>query len=178
MTSVRSTRGRRIPIVEVKERRGGRDQLGCVIRTLIPKGSVLNIDTTSPFSARSGHATTAVRRMRRGDLPSDFANRYGGSSLMHRGDRREPIFRANADRQFLLDVLGEAFAKTNWPESGEAKAERCVRKRTAWQGVRETDLRRRQSDPTRIRIARRLWAETTMTLASMERRLQLGLGRM
>jgi hypothetical protein len=89
--------------------------------------------------------------MRRGDLPSDFANRYGGSSLMHRGNRREPIFRANADRRRFLDAQGEAFAKTDWPESGEAKAERWVRKNTARRGGRKTN--RPASHPPKARAA-------------------------
>ena len=34
--------------------------------------------------------------------------------VMNRGDRREPIFRDDADRQRFLDTLGEACAKTDW----------------------------------------------------------------
>ena len=33
---------------------------------------------------------------------------------MNRGDRREPIFRAEADRQRFLETLGQACAKTQW----------------------------------------------------------------
>ena len=34
--------------------------------------------------------------------------------LMNRGDRREPIFGDDEDRQRFLDTLGEACAKTGW----------------------------------------------------------------
>ena len=34
--------------------------------------------------------------------------------VMNRGDRREPIFRDEADRKRFLDTLGEACAKTDW----------------------------------------------------------------
>src|SRR6185369_3850253 len=34
--------------------------------------------------------------------------------VMNRGDRREPIFRDDADRQRFLETLGEACVKTGW----------------------------------------------------------------
>lgn len=34
--------------------------------------------------------------------------------MMNRGDRREPIFRDDADRQRFLATLGEACGKTGW----------------------------------------------------------------
>src|SRR5437868_3241665 len=34
--------------------------------------------------------------------------------LMNRGDRREPIFRSDQDRQLFLDTLDEACSKTGW----------------------------------------------------------------
>src|SRR5437773_426017 len=34
--------------------------------------------------------------------------------LMNRGDRREPIFKDDADRQRFLETLGEACSKTDW----------------------------------------------------------------
>ena len=34
--------------------------------------------------------------------------------LMNRGDRREPIFKDDRDRQRFLETLGEACAKTGW----------------------------------------------------------------
>jgi len=38
--------------------------------------------------------------------------------LMNRGDRREPIFRDDADRQRFLETLAEACAKTDWQVHG------------------------------------------------------------
>ena len=61
-------------------------------------------------------------------------------------------------------------------ESGEAKAERLVQeelKRLRW---REEELgRRRKGDPGKVRIARRLRQETTMTLAWIAHRLNMGV---
>src|SRR5216110_1082292 len=34
--------------------------------------------------------------------------------LMNRGDRREPIFKDDADRRRFLETLGEACARTSW----------------------------------------------------------------
>jgi putative transposase len=34
--------------------------------------------------------------------------------VMNRGDRREPIFQAKADRRRSLETLAEASAKTGW----------------------------------------------------------------
>ena len=41
---------------------------------------------------------------------------YAGAvyHLMNRGDRREPIFRDDEDRQKFLTTLGEACLKTGW----------------------------------------------------------------
>ena len=33
---------------------------------------------------------------------------------MNRGDRREPIFREESDREMFLQTLGQACAKTEW----------------------------------------------------------------
>ena len=34
--------------------------------------------------------------------------------VMNRGDRREPIFKDDADREHFLETLGQACAKTGW----------------------------------------------------------------
>ena len=41
---------------------------------------------------------------------------YAGAiyHVMNRGDRREPIFKDDADRQCFLTTLGETCAKTGW----------------------------------------------------------------
>ena len=38
--------------------------------------------------------------------------------VMNRGDRREPIFKDDADRQRWVETLGECCAKTNWQIGG------------------------------------------------------------
>ena len=61
-------------------------------------------------------------------------------------------------------------------ESGEVKAERLVRAELAKLGCQEADLtQRRKGDPGEVRIARRGRVETTMTLAWIARRLQMGV---
>ena len=49
-------------------------------------------------------------------MPRKLRIEYEGAiyHLMNRGDRREPIFRDDADRQRFLETLGEASAKTGW----------------------------------------------------------------
>ena len=71
--------------------------------------------------------------------------------LMNRGDRREPIFRDDTDRQRFLETLGQACGKTDW----QVHAFCLMSKR-------------------KLRIARRLREETTMTLAWIARRLRMG----
>lgn len=41
---------------------------------------------------------------------------YAGAiyHLMNRGDRKEPIFRDDGDREQFLETLGEACVKTGW----------------------------------------------------------------
>jgi len=61
-------------------------------------------------------------------------------------------------------------------ESGEAKAERLVREELTKRRWTEADLaQRRKGDPGKVRIARRLRAETTMTLAWIAQRLRMGV---
>jgi len=61
-------------------------------------------------------------------------------------------------------------------ESGEAKAERLVREELAKLKWKDADLaKRRKGDPGKVRIARRLRRETTMTLAWIAQRLQMGV---
>jgi Transposase IS200 like len=49
-------------------------------------------------------------------MPRPLRIEYEGAvcQVMSRGDRREPIFRDDADRQRFLETLGEASAKTDW----------------------------------------------------------------
>jgi REP element-mobilizing transposase RayT len=49
-------------------------------------------------------------------MPRQLRIEYPGAiyHVMNRGDRREPIFRDDADRHRFLETLGEACAKTDW----------------------------------------------------------------
>ena len=49
-------------------------------------------------------------------MPRQLRIQYEGAiyHLMNRGDRREPIFKDDADRKRFLETLGEACAKTEW----------------------------------------------------------------
>jgi REP element-mobilizing transposase RayT len=49
-------------------------------------------------------------------MPRPLRIEYEGAvyHVMNRGDRREPIFRDDADRLRFLDTLGETCAKTEW----------------------------------------------------------------
>ena len=49
-------------------------------------------------------------------MPRKLRVQYPGAiyHVMNRGDRREPIFKDDADRQRFLETLGEACAKTGW----------------------------------------------------------------
>jgi len=61
-------------------------------------------------------------------------------------------------------------------ESGEAKAERLVREELAKLGWTEAEVaQRRKGDPGKVRIARRLRRETTMTLSWIAARLKMGV---
>lgn len=177
-------------------------------------------------------------------MPRALRIEYEGAfyHVLNRGDRREPIFRDDADRKRFLETLGEACAKTDWqvhalclmanhfhlvvetPKgnlvagmkwflgtytvrfnrrhklfghlfSGRYKAlvvdatspgyfrKVCeyvhlnpVREELAKLGWKEADLtQRRKGDPGKVRIARQLRQETTMTLAWIAQRLQMGV---
>jgi putative transposase len=63
--------------------------------------------------------------------------------VMNRGDRREPIFRDDADWQRFVNTLGEACGKTGWQV--HAHAEEIVvkeMKRRRWGGAVEAPSQR------------------------------------
>ena len=111
---------------------------------------------------------------------------------MDRDDRREAILCDEADRQWFVETLGEACAKTGWrvpayvllgahhygaelQEGEEEKAERVVQEELARQGWSEQDLGEwAKTDHRKARLERRLRAETTMTLVWVAHRLQMG----
>lgn len=72
-------------------------------RLQVTKGSVLTIDTGPRFLS-----LTAMPRRLRVEYPGAIYH------LLNRGDRREPIFRSEKDRELFLQTLGQACAKTDW----------------------------------------------------------------
>jgi len=94
--------------------------------------------------------------------------------------RRGWFFGEDALKEELLAHASERVGAQHYgadrQESGEAKAERLVREELVKLGWEESDLaKRRKGDPGKVRIARRLRAETTMTLAWIARRLHMGV---
>jgi REP element-mobilizing transposase RayT len=121
---------------------------------------------------------------------------------MSRGGRQEPIFRDDEDRQKFIATLGEACAKTGWqvhalwlmrnhfhlvletPEGNlvagmkwflgtyTGRFNREALKRRRWT---EKDLSRRpKGDLVKVKLAARLREQTTMTVAWIAERLQMG----
>ena len=96
------------------------------------------------------------------------------------GIRRGWFFGADALKEELLARASERVGPQHYgaarQESEEAKAERLVREELGKLGWEESDLaQRRKGDAGKVRIARRLRRETTMTLAWIARRLQMGV---
>jgi REP element-mobilizing transposase RayT len=94
--------------------------------------------------------------------------------------RRGWFFGAEELKRELLAQASERVGAQHYgaerQESGEAKAERLVREELASLGWQEADLAvRRKGDPGKVRIARRLRRETTMTLGWIAGRLQMGV---
>ena len=114
--------------------------------------------------------------------------------VMSRGDQREDIFRDDEDRQRFLSALGEACGKTEWQvhayclmrnpgaDYGAARQETAVQKaervgkeemeRLGW--AEEALLARRNGHGAKVRLARRLRQETTMSLKWIAQRLNMG----
>jgi hypothetical protein len=94
--------------------------------------------------------------------------------------RRGWFFGADELKEELLARASERVGAQHYgaerQESGEAKAERLVREELGKVKWQEADLAaRRKGDPGKVRIARRLRAETTMTLAWIAQRLRMGV---
>ena len=93
--------------------------------------------------------------------------------------RRGWCIGSEAFRKELLLAAAERVGRNHYGverrESGQEKADRLVRVALRELGWRETDLeRRRKGDPEKVKIARRLRKETTMTLAWVAQRLHMG----
>jgi hypothetical protein len=90
--------------------------------------------------------------------------------VMNRGDRREPIFRDEEDRQRFL---GEHHGGLERQET--AVAERIVGEELQRVGWSEADLANRgKGDAGKAAIARRLRRENTTTLKWIAQRLRMG----
>jgi REP element-mobilizing transposase RayT len=109
---------------------------------------------------------------------------------MSRGDRQEPIFQDDQDREGFLATLAEACGKTGWEvqalcllgnhfhlvvETPQVKTEILVQeemKRLKWG---EAELGRRvKGDVGKVALAVRLRQETVMTVKWIAERLQMG----
>ena len=116
--------------------------------------------------------------------------------VMSRGDQREDIFRDDDDREKFLSTLGEACVKTEWqvqayclmrnhfhlvletPQSNLVFGMKWLlglREELARLGWDQDQLRaRRKGHRAKVRLARRLRQETTMSLKWIAQRLQMG----
>jgi len=86
---------------------------------------------------------------------------------------------SEAFRAELLAAAGERVGRSHYgaerQEADEARAERLVRAGLQKLGWREKDLpERRKGDKAKVKLARQLRAETTMTLSWIARRLHMG----
>jgi putative transposase len=86
---------------------------------------------------------------------------------------------SEAFRAELLATAGERVGRSHYgaerQEAGEARAERLVRAGLQKLGWTEKELsERRKGDKAKVKLARQLRAETTMTLSWIARRLQMG----
>ena len=127
-------------------------------------------------------------------MPRKLRVEYEGAiyHVMNRGDRREPIFVDDQDRELFLETLGQACAKTDWQvhayclmgkqhhgeelnESDEQKAERLVGQMLRAGGWTEEELKHRpKGDIKKARMAARLRTETAMTWLWIAKRLEMG----
>jgi hypothetical protein len=100
---------------------------------------------------------------------------YPGVELIRRGW----CFGAEDFVARLLDRLphsiGEYHYSTERRQTDEQKAEKIIRAELAKLGWRNQELRaRRKSDPNKIKLAKKLRAQTTVSLKWIARRLEMG----
>ena len=131
-------------------------------------------------------------------MPRKLRHEYAGAiyHVMNREDRQEKIFRGKQDREIFLRTLAEACAKTGWQAHAwclmsnhfhlviETPEENLVAgmkwllaeglKTLGWD-EKELALRRK-GDKGKVKLARLLHAQTTLTLAWVAQRLWLGSG--
>jgi hypothetical protein len=101
------------------------------------------------------------------------------SSADYEQIRRDWVLGSEAFRQELLAAVVERVGPSHYgaqrQETGLQKAERIVREEIERLGWDEDQLRaRRKGHPSKVRLARRLREETTMSLKWIAHRLQMG----
>jgi len=114
------------------------------------------------------------------DRQMETRRRQEGGDEEWEAIRRGWFFGADALKQELLAQMSEHVGAQHYgaerQESGEAKAERLVLeelKKLRW--TKDDLAQRRKGDSGKVRIARRLRQETTMTLAWIAQRLNMGV---
>ena len=98
--------------------------------------------------------------------------------VMVHGNRREAIFLDDTDRRFLLATLAEACGRTDWRVHAWAHAaktaEKLVRGRLAAEGLTDQELDRLPgSDPRKVRVARTVREQTTVSMSWIAARLRM-----
>ena len=122
-------------------------------------------------------------------MPRQLRIEYAGAiyHVMNRGDRREPIFHDDLDRKRFVAALGEACTKTDWQmhayclmlrRDGKRRKKRrggFLQEELDKLGWTAKDLAARsKSDIRKMRLARRLWTETSVTWKWISAELHLG----
>jgi REP element-mobilizing transposase RayT len=91
--------------------------------------------------------------------------------VMNRWDRREPVFKDDQDRLLFMETLGQACRKRDWQVQAW-----CLMGNHFHLVVETPQGQYRKGDQRKVRIARRLRQETTMTLKWIADRLKMGTG--
>jgi hypothetical protein len=111
-------------------------------------------------------------------MPRQLRLEYGGAiyHVMNRGDRREIIFRDDEDRARFLGTVGQTCEKTGWEVQGWClMSKQIVHEELTTLGWTQKELQqRRKGDENKVRIARRLRKETTVSLKWIASSLLMG----
>ena len=95
--------------------------------------------------------------------------------VMNRGERCEAIFEDDADREKFIETLGEACGKIGWQVQAYCLMPNHFHLVVETpQANLSAGMKWFLGDPEKIAIARRLREETTMTLAWVANRLNMG----
>jgi len=101
--------------------------------------------------------------------------------VLSRGDRREAIFRTDADRKLFLDLLGQTCRRTGWQIHAYCLMDNHFHllvetpRSNLSAGWTKAELRRRRKgDETKIALARKLREETAVSLRWIAENLYMG----